>query len=226
MSQVLEEEKKIKEEVGTLINEERMINFSDAVFAFAATLLVLKIDLPVLSGRALNLEVASAIASLWPQYLANIISFLIIGYYWLCHHGIFGMLAKFNSTIVWMNLVFLIFLSFIPFPVDLYGEYMHEPMIVVFYSGALALVGYMLVIMWIYVSHNFKLIHKSVGHKQVQYYTARLLVAPLIFTLAIPLVYIHPVLAQLSWILVILGVIVINKIFKQKKVTKFDKLTI
>lgn len=226
MNQVLDEEKKIKEEVSTLISEDRMINFSDAVFAFAATLLVLKIDLPVLSGSALNTEVATAIGSLWPQYLANIISFLVIGYYWLCHHGIFGMLSRFNSVIVWMNLVFLIFLSFIPFPVDLYGEYMYEPMVVVFYSGALALVGYMLVVMWVYATHNFRLISRNLGRRQVEYYTARLLVAPFVFTFAIPLVYIHPVIAQTSWLLVVIGIMIVNKIYHPKRLSKFDKLSV
>lgn len=226
MSQVLEEEKKIKEEVGTLINEDRMINFSDAVFAFAATLLVLKIDLPTLSGNSLNVEVASAIASLWPQYLANIISFLVIGYYWLCHHGIFGMLSKFNSVVVWMNLVFLILISFIPFPVDLYGEYMHEPMVVVFYSGSLAVVGYMLVAVWMYATHNLRLVPKNLGRRQIEYYTARLFVAPFVFTVAIPLVYIHPVIAQASWVFVIIGIFIVNKIYHPKRLTKFDKLLV
>lgn len=226
MDEVVREEKKIKQEVGNLISEERMINFSDAVFAFAATLLVLKIDLPILEGSNLNTEVAGALVNLWPQYLANVISFLVIGYYWLSHHGIFGTLSRFNSTIVWMNLIFLIFLSFVPFPVDLYGEYMYQPMIVVFYSGALALVGYLLLIMWVYASHNFRLISKNVGHKQVEYYTARLLVAPLVFTLAIPLVYIHPILAQASWVFVILGVILVNILYKQKRLSKLDKLSI
>lgn len=226
MDNVVEEEKKIKQEVGTLISEDRMINFSDAVFAFAATLLVLKIDLPVLSANNLNSEVAGAIMNLWPQYVANIISFLVIGYYWLSHHGIFGTLIRFNSTIVWMNLIFLIFLSFVPFPVDLYGEYMYSPMIVVFYSGALALVGYMLLAMWVYASHNFRLVSKNVGHKQVEYYTARLLVAPLVFTLSIPLVYIHPIAAQVSWIFVIIGVVVVNKIYKLRRLSKLDKLSL
>lgn len=226
MSEVVEEEKKIKREVGALIDENRIINFSDAVFAFAATLLVLKIDLPTLTGNQLNSEVAGAIVTLWPQYLANVISFLVIGYYWLCHHAIFGILNKFNSTIVWMNLIFLIFLSFVPFPVDLYGEYMHEPMVVVFYSGVLAFVGYMLAAMWIYASHNFRLVPKSLGHKQVEYYTARMLVAPLIFTLSIPLVYVHPILAQISWIFVIVGIVILNKIYKLKKLSKLDEMSL
>ncbi len=110
MSEVLEEEKKITGEVENIIDENRVINFSDAVFAFAATLLVLKIDLPALSGVDVQGQLLSSLVSLWPQYLANVISFLAIGYYWLTHHIIFGLVRRFDRTVVWMNIVFLILL--------------------------------------------------------------------------------------------------------------------
>ena len=69
------EEKIIKQEVTNLIDENRIINFSDAVFAFAATLLVLKIDLPELQTVQMSSQFMAVFSTLWPQYLANIISF-------------------------------------------------------------------------------------------------------------------------------------------------------
>ena len=148
------EERKLKQEIGSLIDENRVVNFSDAVFAFAATLLVLKIDLPEIYNIHDQTHIFYSLYQLWPQYLANIISFLIIGFYWLNHHAIFSQLQKFNSTFVWINMVFLIFVAFLPFPIDLYGTFMFTPIIVAFYSASLALVGYMLVIMWIYANRK------------------------------------------------------------------------
>ncbi len=226
MDSELKEEKKIKQEVGNLIDKARIINFSDAVFAFAATLLVLKIDIPEIDAAQVSTQLGTVILTLWPQYLANIISFLVIGYYWLSHHAIFGMLKRYDSPLVWMNLVFLIFVSFIPFPVDLYGDYMNVPVVVVFYTTSLALVGYMLAIIWAYASHNYRLVSNELGEKQVHYYLARSLVAPVVFTLSIPLVYIHPLLAQLSWLFVILGVVVVNKIYKRKKISEIEKTSL
>lgn len=220
------EEQKIEGEVESLIDENRVINFSDAVFAFAATLLVLKIDLPQLSGNVVGSQVISSLISLWPQYLANLISFLVIGYYWIHHHAIFGLLKRFNSTIVWINLFFLICVSFIPFPVDLYGDFPNVPEVVVFYSFSLAVVGYTLAIVWLYACYKNRFIDKSMSKRRVHYYTFRIFVAPVVFTLAIPLVYIHPAAAQLSWLLVIVGVVLVNKKFKYKKISEIDKLAV
>lgn len=223
MSQELQEEKKIEGDIESVIDENRVINFSDAVFAFAATLLVLKIDIPQLSGIDMNTQLVATLVNMWPQYLANIISFLVIGYYWLNHHAIFGLLKRFNSTIVWINIIFLISVSFIPFPVDLYGDFPTTPIVVVFYSFSLAVVGYLLAIIWWYASSDNRLVNRKMSKRRIHYYTARTLVAPVVFTLAIPLVYIHPIVAQFSWILVILGVVLVNKLFKYKKLSELDK---
>lgn len=223
MSEELEEEKKIEGEIETVIDQNRVINFSDAVFAFAATLLVLKIDIPQLSGIDMNTQLVQTLINMWPEYLANIISFLVIGYYWLNHHAIFGLLKRFNSTIVWINIIFLISVSFIPFPVDLYGDFPTTPIVVVFYSLSLAVVGYLLALIWWYASYNNRLIDRKMSKRRINYYRARTLVAPFVFTFAIPLVYIHPIVAQFSWLLVIIGVVLVNKVFKYKKLSEIDK---
>ena len=218
MDQTLKEEEKTKSEVGGLISRDRVVTFADSVFAFAATLLVLKIELPQVSAGVLSANYLSLFSSLWPQYLANIISFLAIGYYWLNHHAIFGQLKKFNSTIVWMNLFFLIFVSFLPFPVDLYGDYPSVGPVVAFYCASLALVGFMLCFIWWYASSNHRLITSDLSRKTVNFYTARNLVAPIVFVLSIPLVLIHPGLTQASWVLIIVGTVLINKYFHQKSI--------
>ena len=216
MDKVVTEEKKIEGEVSTIIDEDRVVGFSDAVFAFAATLLVLKIDLPQVVRSQLETNFPAVFATLWPQYMANIISFLVIGYYWLNHHAIFSLLKRFNSTIVWINLVFLIFLSFIPFPVDLYGDYPTLSTVVVFYSASLAFTGYFLAGIWWYASHNHRLVSKELSDRTIQYYLTRLLIAPIVFTISIPLVYIHPALAQISWIFIVIGTLYLNSIFRKK----------
>ncbi len=218
MSEIVEEEKKIQEEVEGIIDQGRVINFSDAVFAFAATLLVLKIDLPQLSGVDIEAQLIQSLINLWPQYLANVISFLAIGYYWLTHHVIFGLTKRFNRTIVWMNIVFLILLSFLPFPVDLYGDYYNMPIVVVFYAASVAVLGYMLSFIWWYASRGNRLIDAKMSEKRIRFYTYKLLIAPIVFTVSIPLVYVHPLLAQFAWVFVLVGLALVNKSFNFKRV--------
>ncbi len=228
MDEIRKEEGKIDSDIQVLISKDRVMGFSDAVFAFAATLLVLKIDLPVVTAVQLSSTTTfvDLFRDLWPQYLANILSFIIIGYYWVNHHAIFGMVKKFDMTIVWINLFFLICLSFLPFPVDLYGSYYTVPLVVVFYSASLAAVGYFLFFVWWYASHNRNLISKTISDKQIRYYSIRNLIAPIVFTLAIPLVYIHPMLAEVCWVFILLGIYIVNKIFHEKEISDIEKSSI
>ncbi len=223
---VIQEEEKIHSQISNIIDKDRVVNFSDAIFAFAATLLVLKIDLPAAQQVLAPDQLPAILAHLWPQYFSNFITFLVIGYYWLNHHSIFGLLKKFDATIVWLNLLFLVFLSFLPFPVDLYGDYPQLPWVVVFYSASLAIVGYLLAGLWWYAASRHRLVSPNLSERQIRYYFARNLIAPIFFTLSIPLVYFHPLIAQLSWLFVIVGIIVINNIFHTKKMSAVEKASV
>lgn len=214
MSEVVVEERKIEGEVESIIDQDRVINFSDAVFAFAATLLVLKIDLPALAPANIESQLLRSMIELWPQYLANILSFLIIGYYWLSHHTLFGLIKKFNHGVVWLNIVFLITLSFLPFPVDLYGDFYMVPAVVVFYTASLAIAGYMMAIIWLYASHKHRLIDPNLSSDKIKFFTTKILIAPIILSLSIPLVFIHPLLAPISWVLIIVVLILVNRHFR------------
>lgn len=210
--------------VENLIDNSRVINFSDSVFAFAATLLVLKIDLPDLTAAQLtSSDVVQQLINLWPQYFANVISFLVIGYYWLTHHAIFSLIKKYNPIIIWMNIVFLVLLSFIPFPVDLFGDYNNSVPIHIFYSFSLSIVGFALYIIWLYASNKKELISPSIDQHHKLYYSLRFLLAPAVFALSIPLALIDLWLAKLAWLFVIIGIVLINKLFNYKKLSILEK---
>lgn len=205
-----------QEKIEHYIDKDRILAFSDAVFAFAATLLVLKIELSPDMREQIATQLPNALLTLLPQYMANIITFLIIGYYWLNHHAIFGLIEKLNATIVWVNLLLLISVSFLPFAVDLYGDYPNTSSVVVFYSISVAIVGYILVFLWWYSSHKHRFISHDISTKKINFTLARTFVAPIVFTLSIPLVYLHPVITQISWIFIFIGILLVNKIYKNK----------
>lgn len=212
-----EKEGKVLKAVENLVDEDRVISFSDAVFAFAATLLVLKIDLPPLTPDQLNSSrFLTELINLWPSYFANIISFLIIAFYWLNHHAIFSLVRRINSGIIWINIVFLIFLSFLPFPVDLFGEYSNNDVIIAFYCAAISLVGFLLSGIWFYALSQ-KLTNHNLTPKERKYYSLRFLLTPTIFALSIPLSFIDPLLSKSCWVFVLIGIFIINKSFKFKK---------
>lgn len=219
-----EKEGKALKTVENLFNTDRVMNFSDGVFAFAATLLVLKIDLPYLTQAEIaSPRLISELINLWPSYFANIISFLIIGYYWLTHHAIFSLLKKLDHFAIWLNIIFLISLSFLPFPVDLFGDYGNSEVIIAFYCLSLSIAGFLLASIWIYASYKNRLIDEYLSKRKISYYTLRFLLAPAVFTISIPLIFIDPMFAKISWVFVVVGILLINRAFNLKKAGVIDK---
>jgi uncharacterized membrane protein len=102
------------------LSKDRMEGFSDGVFGFAATLLVLDIALRP-PGSPLQ-QVLHA----WPAYLAYVASFLTIGGAWLLHTALTVQLARVDQLFLRLNLLVLLAVVFLPFPTGLVAEYLHK----------------------------------------------------------------------------------------------------
>ena len=96
----------------------RIIGFSDGVFAIAITLLVLTIDVP---ANLTSQEVSSFLRGALPQVLIYATSFMVIGTFWLRHYRMFSLCRAVDARMLVLNLVFLAFVSLLPFPSDLIG---------------------------------------------------------------------------------------------------------
>jgi len=97
-----------------------MEGFSDGVFGFAITLLVL--DLAVHPPGTPLQQVLHG----WPSYLAYIISFLTIGGAWLAHTALTDQLARTDQLFLRLNLLVLLVVVFLPFPTKLVADALHD----------------------------------------------------------------------------------------------------
>ena len=86
---------------------ERLILFTDAVFAIAITLLVIELKVPELEHRTEH-EALNALARLVPKFIGFLISFFIIAIYWTAHHRIFRFVRHLDARLIWLNLLFLL----------------------------------------------------------------------------------------------------------------------
>lgn len=102
---------------------ERVLFFSDAVFAIAITLLVIELRLPELAEGATDASVADALGRLAPRLFAYGLSFAIIGLYWLAHWRRFQRIERTDHRLAVLNLVLLAFVALIPFPTGVIGEH-------------------------------------------------------------------------------------------------------
>jgi uncharacterized membrane protein len=93
---------------------DRLIFFSDGIFAIAMTLLVLEISVPEVPSDLAAAEVPAEVLALWPKFFSYVLSFLVIGTYWIAHHQTFRYVASYDRTLLWLNLLFLLSISFIP----------------------------------------------------------------------------------------------------------------
>ncbi len=110
----------------------RIIGFSDGVFAIVITLLVLTIDLPT---NPPSEEVSGYLRAALPQVLVYVVSFMVIGTFWLRHHRMFDMCRAVDARILVLNLVFLAFVGLLPFPSDLIGFNDQAPSAVIAFAA-------------------------------------------------------------------------------------------
>jgi uncharacterized membrane protein len=128
---------------------DRIVFFSDAVFAIVITLLVLPLTELELRGEGGDL--AAEVWALWPKVVAFMVSFLVIGQFWIAHHRIFNRVRRYDLPLMWLNLVTLMTISFLPFPTALLGAAAPgDRFPVVFYAAALTLARVGLSATWLY----------------------------------------------------------------------------
>ena len=142
----------------------RLEALSDGVLAIVITLLVLGFETDEKAigelAEAHPSKVLSYLASLWPQLLGYVLSFLLIGIYWILHHVMFHHIRRASRGLLWLNMLFLMSVAFLPFPTELLAECIfHESSVIVALYGATHLVtGLSLAGVWLYATHGGRLV--------------------------------------------------------------------
>jgi uncharacterized membrane protein len=109
----------VKQEIRREFQLERMVLFSDAVFAIVITLMAIEIHLPESVQYDTSEELAHELLHLLPNVIAYSASFLYIGFTWYQHLQVFSLLKDYDKGLVVRNLLMLFFIGFIPFSVSL-----------------------------------------------------------------------------------------------------------
>ena len=130
---------------------DRLVFFSDAIFAIAITLLVIEIHVPHFPGNYTEQMLVQALLDNVSGYIAFLVSFFVIGRFWIGHHRSFGYLTRADDRLVWINLLFLLTIAFMPFPTAVFSNFASSRTGVGLYAGWLCLAGVMnlLVMRWL-----------------------------------------------------------------------------
>jgi len=141
---------------GTERNPERLVFFSDAVFAIAVTLLVLEIHPPQDTRQLLQ-----GLAALWPSYLSYAITFLLIGQVWANHHVMFDHIHSADRTVLFLNTLLLMDIAFLPFAASVLAAAFRtghgQRTAVVFHGMTFLLAAILFNVIWGCARHNHRL---------------------------------------------------------------------
>ncbi len=179
---------------------ERIVFFSDAVFAIAITLLALEIRLPESEHLLEDRELFAQLTGIWHSYLGFFISFMVIGVFWMAHHRKFRLIKRYDSRLMLLNLLMLMVVAFIPFPSSLISKYPGQTA-TIFYALTMIVGEFLLGLIWWYASRNNRLTDLDLKQRQRQFINP--IATALIFALSIGIAFISPDIAKLSWFLIL-----------------------
>jgi uncharacterized membrane protein len=164
----------------------RLEAFSDGVFAIVITLLILDVRFP--ADKPLTL------ATLWsmaPHVLAFVLSFVIVGVYWVSHHNMLHFVRAVDRQLLWLNLALLLAIVFIPFPAGLLGQHPGNRLAIALYGANLMGVNAVGTALWLYATSRPDLASEAVTPRFSRF-VARLHSAPiLVYAAAIALSFWH-----------------------------------
>ena len=170
---------------------ERLEMFSDGVIAIAITLLVIQIRVPEVEAGGLF----DALVDQWPSYVAFLVSFLVIGIMWVSHHSMFERIAMVDRGLLFINLLLLLGIAFLPFPTDLMATYVEDGgsnshVAAAIYSATMVAVGIAFAGMWLHLARRPDLLVPGIPQERMYTAFRRSLVGPIVYAFTIGLAFI------------------------------------
>jgi len=197
---------------------DRVLFFSDAVFAIAITLLVVDLRVP---DEVLN--AADQLHADKYRILGFAISFLVIGLFWMGHHRLFRYITALDRPVIFLNLLFLGTIAFLPYPTALlFASSTKQVAATVFYAACVAGAGLVELAIWLYALRADGLVPASISPASRRYVTAQILPTPVVFGLSIPVAFVAPGVAPFTWILLVPIGRLLPRIMRAKETPKPD----
>ena len=178
----------------------RLETFADGVFAIAITLLVLGIRIPAASE-----DLAKSLAAQWPSFFAYVVSFLTIGIMWVQHHRLFTAVGRSNSTFAMINVIFLMFIAFVPYPTVVLAEHVGPDrsgwlLATFLYGGTMVVIAIMFNAIWAYAaSRNGHLLRENVATAVRDVGARGYRFGPPLYGLLTLLALVHPVVSLIGF---------------------------
>lgn len=165
------------------LNKWRIKALADGIFATVMTVLVLSLSIPAITGTEEGVE--SYVLSLGPIVLSYVLSFLILGVFWVRHHNVFHFISRIDNRFIWLNIAFLLSIGFIPFSTELIGRYPLAEVSAVLYGANFVGTGISMQGIWLYAARRGLLITDGLSKEIMNMVNWRLTGGPILYLTAI-----------------------------------------
>jgi uncharacterized membrane protein len=176
----------------------RIEAFSDGVMAIAITLLILQLAVP--GPNVTDRGLGHALLDQEHHFFAYLLTFAVIGRFWMAHHSLFRYVRRHDATFLVLNLVFLLTIAFLPYPSDLLGEHSDDRLAVILYAVSVAAASLSSAALWIYATRRHRLVDPSLPEREIRHIRRRALSGGVVFLLSIPLAFVRVWLAFATWV--------------------------
>ncbi len=199
------------------MNTNRLETFADGVFAIAATLLILNVDaqvsedVPYLGERLLRI---------WPSYAAYAVTFFTIGIVWVNHHTVMSQIDRADRVFLFLNVGFLMFVAFAPFPTRLIAEHIRGEgarAATLMYGITLVLVAAMFNALWLYASVGARLLRMDHDPKVVRGITRSYALGPVTYLAATLISIVSPTVGVIFFAAITAFYILESSVFGRTK---------
>ncbi len=212
------------EQANTEMGLERIVFFSDAVMAIAITLLALDIRVPAIPLETAQTELPAQLKAMVPRFTRLVVSFVIIGVYWLSHHRYFEFIRRYDRRLIMINLLFLLCIILIPFATNMLGAYPLLPLPYVIYSLMVAVLGFSMWGIWVYATHHHRLVDPKLDARLIRGTAIRALFAPITFLLSIPVALVNPTEAIMVWFMSPVVVLIISRVMERARTNRTHRM--
>ena len=179
---------------------DRVKALTDGIFAIAMTILVLELRIPEMISTSQELN--QSLLALLPEITSYAASFIILGTFWIANTTLFYFIKRTDRLFLWINVIFLMFISLIPFTAYLLGNYHDFQISIIIYGLNLTILGVLFFIKWKYALKHPNFLDTLPDKHFIKLVNKYILFAPFMYLIGIALSFVNP------WISILLYVIV------------------
>jgi uncharacterized membrane protein len=185
------------------VKPEHVISFGDAIFAFAITLMTLSIDIPDLPTNLTQPQLLSKLYELYPQVESYIISFAVISIFWISYHQVFNYITRSHISMVYLNLLFLLLITFLSITTSLVIEYGSYQIPYVIYCVVVIMTSSLLALIWWHATKDYRLVDKDINPFFIRGMMVNHLLVPFVFAISIVVSFFNLDIAQYVWLVIV-----------------------